>query len=48
MLERMGEGVLLYRTGNSVPSLGLECDGKEKGKECVCVCMAGSLLYSRN
>ena len=47
-LEKMGNGVLLYSTGNCVQSLGLEHDGKWKKRMCVYGWLGVTLLYSRN
>ena len=39
-LESISNGVLLYRIGNYVQSLGVEHGGREYGKSvCVCVCV---------
>ena len=39
--EWISNEVLLYSTGNSIQSPGIEHDGRQykKGKECVCVCV---------
>ena len=59
-LESISNGVLLYRIGNYVQSLGVEHGGREYGKSvcvCVCVCVCArararssrvTLLHSRN
>ena len=46
-LEWVSNEVLLYSTGNSIHSLGIEYKGKKKyyEKKHVNICMTGSLLY---
>jgi len=44
----MGNGVLLYSTGNCVQSLGIEGWGMIRGKECIYTYEWVTLPYSRN
>ena len=42
-LERIGNGILLYSTGNYIQSLGVEHDGRWYEEKNVCIGMAMSL-----
>ena len=42
-LEWISHEVLLYSTGNSIQSLGLDHDGRESEEKNVYICMTGSV-----
>ena len=48
LVDGFNNKVLLYSTGNYIQSPGINHNGKEYKKECICVYNRVTLLYSRN